>query len=408
MNKSLIIVIKQTYRSHFKTRGFWLLVLSPLIFAVILGAIGFGISQMQGNTTPKVAIIGNSQVRQIFKRDEKSLEIDVSKITDSKQANKSLASQDLDGILTIDNDNATLTTQPKSNSINKEAIVSVLGNLSRSQKAADYGLTAEQTQNLIKPFNLKSVVKQSNNESTNGDSSDMANYGIAVAIGIVTTMIVMWYASMIATEIANEKSSRIMETLLAATSASIQYFGKMIGIFALAVTHMAIYVVAGVIGYIVLQNNKLFSNVIQMFSGITLGFTLYAISFILVAVALYLILTAMIASLVNDNAQVQQAVQPITFLAMIGYMFSFIMTNMPNNLAIKVLSYVPFISQSMMPVRLVTKVETWPAAIISLLIAVVAMISLAWMGQSIYAKNVLSYSDDKIMSQLIKNIKNKN
>jgi len=89
-------------------------------------------------------------------------------------------------------------------------------------------------------------------------------------------------------------------------------------------------------------------------------------------------------------------------------MFSFIMTNMPNNLAIKVLSYVPFISQSMMPVRLVTKVETWPAAIISLLIAVVAMISLAWMGQSIYAKNVLSYSDDKIMSQLIKNIKNKN
>ena len=121
--------------------------------------------------------------------------------------------------------------------------------------------------------------------------------------------------------------------------------------------------------------------------------------------ALYLVLTSLIASLINDNAQVQQAIQPITFLAMVGYMFSFVMTNMPNNIAIKILSYVPFISQSMMPVRLVTKVETWPAAIISLVISFIAMILLAWFGQNIYAKNVLSYSDDKIMSQLFKNLK---
>lgn len=136
----------------------------------------------------------------------------------------------------------------------------------------------------------------------------------------------------------------------------------------------------------------------------TLGFSIYAILFILVAIALYLVLTALIASLINDNSQVQQAIQPITFLAMIGYIFSFIMTNMPNNFAIKILSYVPFVSQSMMPVRLVTKVETWPGGIISLIIAFVSLILLAWFGKKIYAKNVLSYSDDKIMSQLIKNI----
>jgi len=406
MNSGLIIVMKQTFRSHFKTRGYWLLVLSPIIFAVVVGGIIFGVTQMQGNTTPTVAVIGNSQVRQVFIRDEKALGIKVSKITDSQKANRSLTAQDLDGILTLNSENATLTTQPKSNTINKEAFVSVLGNISRSQKAASYGLTAKQTQDLIQPFNLKSVVKQSNNKSTNGENSDTANYGIAVAIGIITTVIVMWYASMIATEIANEKSSRIMETLLAATSASIQYFGKMIGIFALAVTHLLIYIIAGAIGYVILQNNTMLDGIKQTFSGVTLGFTLYAIAFILIAVALYLVLTAMIASLINDNAQVQQAIQPITFLATTGYMFSFIMTNMPNNFAIKILSYVPFISQSMMPVRLVTKVETWPAAILSLVISFVTLIVLAWFGKNIYAKNVLSYSDDKIMSQLIKNIKN--
>ncbi|KQB82765.1 ABC transporter permease [Leuconostoc lactis] len=405
MPNGLMIVIKQTYRNHFKSRGYWLLVLSPIIFASVIAAIVFGITKMQGNTTPNVAIIGNPAVRQVMIKSEKSLDLKVSRITTQAQANKSLDKQTLDGVLIFNANGATLTTQPKSNKINQEAISSVLGNLARTQKAAQYGLTPEQTQALIQPYQLKSVVKQADNRTTNGDDSSMANYGIAVAIGVITMVVVMWYTSMIATEIANEKSSRIMETLLAATSSNIQYFGKIIGIFALTLTHMLLYLVAGIIAYIIFKNNAAVAEIAHNFSGITVGFTVYAVCFILVAVALYLVLTAIIASLVNDNSQVQQAVGPVTVLAMIGYFFSYFMTNMPNNIVIKILSYVPFISQSMMPVRLVTKVESWPAAIVALALSAIALVLLAWFGRGIYAKNVLSYSDDKIMAQLIRNIK---
>lgn len=405
MPNGLMIVIKQTYRNHFKSRGYWLLVLSPIIFASIIAAIVFGITKMQGNTTPNVAIVGNPAVRQVMIKSEKSLDLKVSRITTQAQATKALDKQTLDGVLTFNANGATLTTQPKSNKINQEAISSVLGNLARTQKAAQYGLTPEQTQALIQPYQLKSVVKQADNRTTNGDNSSMANYGIAVAIGVITMVVVMWYTSMIATEIANEKSSRIMETLLAATSSNIQYFGKIIGIFALTLTHMLLYLVAGIIAYLIFKNNAAVAEIAHNFSGITVGFTVYAVCFILVAVALYLVLTAIIASLVNDNSQVQQAVGPVTVLAMIGYFFSYFMTNMPNNIVIKILSYVPFISQSMMPVRLVTKVESWPAAIVALALSAIALVLLAWFGRGIYAKNVLSYSDDKIMAQLIRNIK---
>lgn len=405
MPKGLMIVIKQTYRNHFKSRGYWLLVLSPLIFTGIIAAITFGVTKMQGNTTPNVAVVGNPAVRQVMMKSEKGLDLKVSTITSAAAATKALDKQTLDGMLTFDTHGATLTTQPKSNKINQEAISSILGNLARTQKAAQYGLTPEQTQALVQPYQLKAVVKQADNRTTNGDNSSMSNYGMAVAIGVITLAVVMWYTSMIATEIANEKSSRIMETLLAATSSNIQYFGKIIGIFALALTHMILYLAAGILAYIIFKNNAVVTGIAHNFSGITVGFTVYAVCFILVAVALYLVLTAIIASLVNDNSQVQQAVGPVTLLAMIGYFFSYFMTNMPNNIAIKILSYVPFISQSMMPVRLVTKVETWPAGIIALLIAIITLLILAWFGRRIYAKNVLSYSDDKIMSQLIKNIK---
>jgi len=399
MIKQLNIVIKDTLRANFKSRGYWILVLSPLIFVAVIGGVAFGVTQLQGNTTPTVAVIGQTSERATFVQSAKNLDMKISKITNEKQADKALKSEKLDGVLTLKSDSATLTTQPKSEQVPKDDIATILNQLSQAKKATQYGLTAAQTADFMKPVNFKTVVKQAN-QSESGANTEGANYAIAVAIGVITMFVVMWYTSMIANAIANEKSSRIMEILLAATSARIQYFGKLIGVFLLALTHMLIYLIAGFATVIFLKDNVFVKMITSNLNGVTTGFMLYALAFILIAVALYLVLTAMIASLINDNAQVQQAVQPISFLAMIGYMFSYFMTFMPNNIAIRALSYVPFVSQSMMPVRLVTHVEGWSTALISLGISFIALILLAWFGQGIYAKNVLSYSDEPIMKQI--------
>lgn len=399
MIKQLNIVIKDTLRANFKSRGYWILVLSPLIFVAVIGGVAFGVTQLQGNTTPTVAVIGQASERVPFVQSAKNLDMKISKITNEKQADKALKSEKLDGVLTLKSDSATLTTQPKSDQVPKDDIATILNQLSQAKKATQYGLTAAQTADFMKPVNFKTVVQQAN-QSESGDNTEGANYAIAVAIGVITMIVVMWYTSMIANAIANEKSSRIMEILLAATSARIQYFGKLIGVFLLALTHMLIYLIAGFATVIFLKDNVFVKMITSNLSGVTTGFMVYALAFILIAVALYLVLTAMVASLINDNAQVQQAIQPISFLAMIGYMFSYFMTFMPNNIAIRALSYVPFVSQSMMPVRLVTHVEGWPTALASLGISFVALILLAWFGQGIYAKNVLSYSDEPIMKQI--------
>ncbi|MGX6465757.1 ABC transporter permease [Leuconostoc falkenbergense] len=399
MIKQLNIVIKDTLRANFKSRGYWILVLSPLIFVAVIGGVAFVVTQLQGNTTPTVAVIGQASERVPFVQSAKNLDMKISKITNEKQADKALKSEKLDGVLTLKSDSATLTTQPKSDQVPKDDIATILNQLLQAKKATQYGLTAAQTADFMKPVNFKTVVQQAN-QSDSGANTEGANYAIAVAIGVITMIVVMWYTSMIANAIANEKSSRIMEILLAATSARIQYFGKLIGVFLLALTHMLIYLIAGFATVIFLKDNVFVKMITSNLSGVTTGFMLYALAFILIAVALYLVLTAMVASLINDNAQVQQAIQPISFLAMIGYMFSYFMTFMPNNIAIRALSYVPFVSQSMMPVRLVTHVEGWPTALTSLGISFVALILLAWFGQGIYAKNVLSYSDEPIMKQI--------
>ncbi|MGO0154882.1 ABC transporter permease [Leuconostoc mesenteroides] len=406
MTNQLFIVVKDTFLSQFKSRGYWMLVLSPLIFAAVAGAVIFGITKMQGNTTPNIAVIGNPDIRRILVQSEKELDIHVSNITDEKKASEALQNAKLDGMLTVNQNDGTITTQPKSEQIPKEKITAILGNLSRSQKATQYGLTAEQTSDLVQPYNLKSVVKQAK-QSTNSSNTESANQLIASAIGIITIIIVMWYTSMIANAIANEKSSRIMEILLAATSARVQYFGKIIGIFALVTTHLLIYVIAGFTAFNFFKENSFVKGLASNLNGVTLSFIIYAVVFVLVSVALYLVLTSMIASLINDNAQVQQAIQPISMIAMVGYVFSFIMTQMPNNLLVRILSYIPFASQSMMPIRLVTHTEGWPAAISALFIAIITLFLLLWFGQGIYARNVLSYSDEPIMKQLASRLRRK-
>ena len=85
MTNQLFIVIKDTFLSQFKSRGYWMLVISPLIFAALAGAVIFGITKMQGNTTPNIAVVGNQEVRSILVQSEKELDIHVSNITNEKK-----------------------------------------------------------------------------------------------------------------------------------------------------------------------------------------------------------------------------------------------------------------------------------------------------------------------------------
>ncbi len=84
MIKQLNIVIKDTLRANFKSRGYWILVLSPLIFVAVIGGVAFGVTQLQGNTTPTVAVIGQASERVPFVQSAKNLDMKISKITNEK------------------------------------------------------------------------------------------------------------------------------------------------------------------------------------------------------------------------------------------------------------------------------------------------------------------------------------
>lgn len=83
-------------------------------------------------------------------------------------------------------------------------------------------------------------------------------------------------------------------------------------------------------------------------------------------------MAALCGSLVSKPEDTAKAVQPIMYIGLIGYMIGITFgTNDPQNIVVKVTSFIPLISSYIMPVRLATETASTMEAIVSLVILAV-------------------------------------
>ena len=86
----------------------------------------------------------------------------------------------------------------------------------------------------------------------------------------------------------------------------------------------------------------------------------------------FAVLAALCGSLVSKPEDTAKAVQPIMYIGLIGYMIGITFgTNDPQNIVVKVTSFIPLISSYIMPVRLATETASTMEAIVSLVILAV-------------------------------------
>lgn len=405
MFNQIKLVAGQVYRIKIKTPGFWLTVLTPLLLPIVGLVIGFVIAKTNDESTARLAVVDNTALVQTLKSG-KLLDAKISEVTNIEVAKKKVMADKIDGYLAKTDGEYTLVTSTDGTTKFSEATVkAALSQIEMADKAAHLKLSAEDLSSLQTPAALTIKTLNDKGESRGGDDKNAANSIISGGSTIIIVMLLMIYVSMIAQEIANEKSNRIMETLLAATSAKVQYFGKIIGVSLLVLTHILFYIILGVGASLALKGNKMVKTVQDMLSGVDINFLIFTMLMLVVALLSYLVLTAIVASLVNDQSQVQQAVAPISYLAMIGYIAGIVGASVPNNIVIKILGYVPFVSPTLMPGRLATEVATMTDAYIALALQVIALVVVAKFGEKVYAKNVLSYSDEKIFKQFVRNLK---
>jgi ABC-2 type transport system permease protein len=389
-NRQIWLVARQTFKTRVKSVGYWGIVLSPLlILGVILGVSAI-IAVSQSNEAAKLGVVDNRAVTTYLKAD-KQIEAEVVNVASAAQAKPRLSAGKLDGYIDFAADKAVLTTKADSQPIDSTSLQAALSTLSVSSKAAQLGLTGSQLQNLLAPVTVKSVV-QSEKGATNGEHASTANQALSGGLGVIIFVFLTMYVGIISSEIANEKTSRIMEILLAATSPAVQFFGKILGVGLLAILHAALYLVAIGVTVLVMPDNAVVKQATATLAGVDWKFALISVALVLVGIVLYMILTAIVAAMVNDQSQVQQAVAPVSYIALIGYIMSLVASTQPKNVLFDVMSYVPFVSQTLMPARLGLQFATTWQALIALFLEIVAVVLLGRYGLRVYRQNVLQYN----------------
>lgn len=390
------VVMSQVYKKNAKSGSWIFLVLSPLLFLAIGFGIAFYIAKTQAPA--QVAVVSDvSAVSQaLSKQNNDDLHFKV--YSSSKKADAALNDEKVDGILTVnakDQFRSRYVSRDNGQEVDKTTLVTALSGLKLSSTAASMHLTAAQVSALTQPpmVSTKTVAIENGKQVTKSNSTQLMNHGVAVVAMILILMVTMVYGSILAQEIATEKGSRIMEILLSSVSATTQFFGKLAGIFALLLTQLAIYVVAGVISWQFVKNQSFVSGVLKQFdfSILVSGTTAMIVVFFIIGTLTYSVLAALTGSLVSNQEQVQQAAMPISMLGLIGYFITIAAQSSDSALA-QITSYVPFLNVFVMLTQMSLGRASMGEAWISVAISLVFLVLFTMFTVKVYRNNVLVYS----------------
>jgi ABC-2 type transport system permease protein len=213
-------------------------------------------------------------------------------------------------------------------------------------------------------------------------ASDAAGRSIAaLAAGILLYISVGIFGSAVASGVAQEKTSRTAEVLLAAVTPRELMTGKVIGIGLVGFAQMAVTIGAALLANAVVQSSSVPSEVWVLLPAIllwfVLGYTLYAFGF------------AAAGAMVARQEEVQSVSAPFTGFLVGGFLLTYATIASPDAPWVRVVSYFPPLMPVLMPARLaVGQVAIWetPLAIVIMLASIYGMARLAG---NIYATSLV-------------------
>ncbi|GAK11273.1 ABC transporter, permease protein [Geomicrobium sp. JCM 19039] len=240
---------------------------------------------------------------------------------------------------------------------------------------------------------------------------DQARFFVYILLFVIY-FTVLFLGNMIASEVAAEKSSRVMEILISSVTPIQQMFGKILGVGLVGLSQYAILFMAMLL---TASADLLFNgapsdlpseplNVPEFTSDTLFSFDLFllALLFFVLGYFLYATLAAMLGSVVTRVEDVGLAVGPLNFLVILALLISMFSLSNPSATIAVVTSYIPFFTPMIMFLRVgMGEAGMWEL-IVSVVIMVATIVLLAMFAAKVYRGGVLQYSQGKLI-QMFKN-----
>jgi len=255
--RNMLLIAKREYLEQIRGRAFRLsTVLVPVVIIGMMGVMAYTGKKMGSGS--RIAIAADNamlaaDIRSNLLEDKKAgykVEV-VAPFTDRDHARliAEVQNKSVDGLLTIEGSttDAPKVTFTSASSIELEDIGGLKGAVNAAfvnMRLAQKGLTQDQVQALQKKVAIETVQVFATGKT--GKSQGMGPFYAAFVVTFLMTMPILLYGLDMARSIVEEKTSRIFEVMLSVTRADDMLAGKLIGVGAVGLTQIAIWVAAAV------------------------------------------------------------------------------------------------------------------------------------------------------------------
>lgn len=402
------VVLGHTYWTRLKSKAFIISTVVMILFITLFANIDVIIKLFVGeDETKTVAVIDEAdvfyaQLETMLK--ESKEEISLKKYEDDVETGKEqVMNEAVDGLLVITMDQAGLPEATYYENDATESMVQVtLQQLLQQIKVLlateQAGIDAATLQEIQAPLAFEKIALD---ETAKTEDEIFAAQGIVYVMLFVLYMAVIIYGQMIATDVATEKSSRVMEILISSAPPVTHMFAKIIGIALLGLTQILVLFFYTV-QLLRLKTDDFTKTFIADFGFTSVDATiyLYALVFFILGYLLYATIAAMLGSLVSRVEDVQQLIMPMIFLIMIAFFIAMFGLGAPDAKFITITSYIPFFTPMIMFLRIgMLEIPTWEIALsIAILITTIILFSL--IGARIYRGGVLMYGPSRSLKDI--------
>jgi ABC-2 type transport system permease protein len=349
------------------------LISSLVIVLLLVGAMGVQIVLNSGADETRLGVVGAAPaLRSALETHALAVDVDLTLVefADEDAARAAVRDGDVDGALVGDGaDHPELLVERSAGGPLRAVVTGAVGQVSLAEQLAAAG---------IDRFSVPEVAVTALDPEADQKQqrSVIAVIGVAILYGLL-----IMFGQFVAQGVVEEKSSRVVELLLATMRPWQLLAGKVLGLGLLGLAQIVLIGTVGVAGALAFG--------VADVPGELIGTVGWVVAWFVLGYALYASIYAVAASLVSRQEDLPAVLTPTTILLVVSFLIAIQAAGDPGSTFATVTSYVPGLSPLVMPVRLAAG-EAGPAEVgLAVLFMLVAIALVVRLGGRVYAGALL-------------------
>ena len=347
------------------------LISSAVILLLLIGTLGLQVALGSGGEETRIGVVGEvAQLEPALEAQGQALEVDVDvkEFDDEATARAAVEAEEVDGVLLAEGDPELLVQQSAGGSL-QAVVQGAVAQLSITEQLSAAGVTS---------LDIPEVPVRALDPEADQDEQRVvvAIIGVGVLYGLL-----ILFGQFVAQGVVEEKSSRVVELLLATMKPWQLLAGKIVGLGLLGLVQIVLIAVVGVVGALAFDLVDIPGDLIGTAVSVVLWFVL--------GYAFYAAIFAVAASLVSRQEDLAAVVMPTTLVLVVAFIVGIQAAANPDGPLAVITSFVPGLSPLVMPVRQAAgDVAIWEIAL-AVAVMLIAIAIIVRIGGRIYAGALL-------------------